>query len=98
MNASAPSEDALHLHRDDYPDTLAFLAAMLGARVSQRVGYWPTDEGAWVDWDLLTTVALLSSTEVGCIHIARGAAVLERQGGAGSLTTEVIELVGRVAP
>lgn len=91
MSVPAGAEDAMHLHRDDYPDTLAFLAALLGARATHRVGYWPTDEGAWV-------VALLSSTEVACVHIARGAAVLERAGGAGRLTAEVIDLVGRTAP
>lgn len=70
-----------HLHRSDYPDTLAVLQALLGSRIdTSDLGYEPTEEGAWVDWRQLIE-GKLSSTEVAVVHIARGIAISERAGG-----------------
>lgn len=71
-----------HLHRSDYPDTLAVLQApLLGSRIdTSDLGYEPTEEGAWVDWRQLIE-GKLSSTEVAAVHITRGIAIAERAGG-----------------
>jgi hypothetical protein len=74
-----------HLHLDDHPAALALLAAVLEPSRRRHdtlteIGYGPTEHGAWVDWDRLTT-SWLSSTERAVIYIARGVARLERAGG-----------------
>jgi hypothetical protein len=70
-----------HLHLDDYPKTLELLGALVGQRGDRdRLGYTPTEHGAWVDWEALTT-GVLSSTEVATVRIAQGCATLERAGG-----------------
>lgn len=70
-----------HLHLDDHPDTLAVLGALLAGRPDrQELGYEPTEHGAWVDWDTLTT-GRLSSTENATVHVARGIAIAERHHG-----------------
>jgi hypothetical protein len=43
----------VHLHRDDVPDTLALLGALLGDRSTEVPGYSLDETGADVDWDLL---------------------------------------------
>jgi hypothetical protein len=43
----------VHLHRDDVPDTLALLHALIGDRTHPTPGYTPDETGADVDWDLL---------------------------------------------
>src|SRR5216683_74496 len=43
----------VHLHRDDVPDTLALLNALLGDRTHPPPSYTPDETGADVDWDLL---------------------------------------------
>lgn len=74
---------SVHLHRDDYPNTLALLSALVGGRTDgERLGYLPDEWGAEVDWDLLTSSdAPVSSTETGALLIAHGCAILERHGG-----------------
>lgn len=76
--------DRVHLHRDDYPDTLRLLEDLLALRLRQgagdELGFERTESGAWVDWDRLVS-SHLSSTEVAVAHITRGVAVLERSGG-----------------
>jgi hypothetical protein len=57
----------VHLHRDDVPDTLALLHALLGHRTHPTPGYTPDETGADVDWDLLGD--------------GYGCAILERHGG-----------------
>lgn len=70
-----------HLHRDDYPATLELLAGLVGHREDAgELGWWPTEDGAYVDWDLLVD-GKLSSTEVAVARIAQGCATLERAGG-----------------
>jgi hypothetical protein len=69
-----------HLHHDDTPSTLAILSDLLDHRCVLPDGYEPTDQGAWVDWDALGR-SWLSSTEVAAVHIARGCAIAELQGG-----------------
>lgn len=73
----------VHLHRDDYPQTLRLIEQLLELRLRQgdgtEVGFERTEFGAFVDWDQMA--ATLSSTEVAVVHIARGVAVLERSGG-----------------
>jgi hypothetical protein len=71
---------SMHLHRDDVPDTLAVLDALLGNRETPSAGYTPDETGADVDWDLLAN-SCLSTSERAVVHIARGCAMLERQGG-----------------
>ena len=39
----------VHLHRDDVPDTLALLNALLGDRTHPPPGYTPDEKGADVD-------------------------------------------------
>jgi len=75
--------NAQHLHRDDYPNTLQLLAAVVGNREdAQEFGYRATDVGAEVDWDLLTSFdAPLSSTGTGALLIAHGCAIVEGHGG-----------------
>lgn len=73
--------DRAHLHRDDYPETLRLLEDLAGR--SDRlaaIGFEVTEYGAWVDWDRLLG-SWLSTTEKAVVHIARGAAMLERAGG-----------------
>lgn len=61
---------------------MRLLAALLGRRRDDdRLGYFPTEHGALVDWEALLTDAPLSSTEVAAGFIARGCATLERAGG-----------------
>ena len=74
---------AMHLHRDDYPNTLQLMAAVVGHRQdAEEFGYRATDVGAEVDWDLLTSSDTpLSSTEQGALLIAKGCAILEYHGG-----------------
>lgn len=70
-----------HLHLEDHPRTLELLGALVGHRGDRdRLGYTPTEHGAWVDWEALTT-GVLSSTEVATVRIAQGCATLERAGG-----------------
>ena len=72
----------VHLHRDDVPDTLALLGALLGDRSALPAGYGPGETGADVDWDLLASAeSWLSTTEKAVVHIAHGCAILERHGG-----------------
>jgi hypothetical protein len=74
--------DSRHLHLDDYPQTLRLLSAVLGHRADRDdLGYSPTDHGAHVDWDRLTS-GKLSSTETATVRVAQGCATLERAGGA----------------
>lgn len=68
-----------HLHNDDHPKTIAFLTVLLG-RCCSVTGWSLTEHGAWVNWDELLT-SYLSTTEKAAVHLARGFAVLERQGG-----------------
>jgi hypothetical protein len=70
----------VHLHRDDVPDTLALLGALLGDRSTEVPGYSLDETGADVDWDLLLE-GWLSTTEKAVVHIAHGCAILERHGG-----------------
>ncbi len=75
--------DRIHLHRDDYPATLALLAALVGGRAHHdwtTIGYETTEHGACVDWEQLGA-SWLSSTEKAVVHIARGCATLENAGG-----------------
>ena len=76
----------VHLHRDDVPDTLALLGALLGDRTHPPPGYTPDETGADVDWDLLAD-GYLSTSEKAVVHIAHGCAILERHGG--GLPTEL---------
>lgn len=71
------------MHREDYPNTLKLVAAVVAHRQdAEKLGYRPTDVGAQVDWDLLTSNdARLSSTETAALLIAHGCAILERHGG-----------------
>lgn len=76
------SDAAVRLHVEDYPKTLHLLAELLGRRTDRdRLGYWPDELGAMVDWEHLTNEAPLSSTEIATVRIARGCATLERAGG-----------------
>jgi hypothetical protein len=70
----------VHLHRDDVPDTLALLNALLGDRTHPAPGYTPDETGADVDWEELLA-SWLSTSEKAVAHIARGCSVLERHGG-----------------
>jgi hypothetical protein len=70
----------VHLHRDDVPDTLALLGALLGDRSTAVPGYTVDETGADVDWDVLLE-GWLSTTEKAVVHIAHGCAILERHGG-----------------
>jgi hypothetical protein len=74
----APAQHRVHLHVEDHSATLALLLEVLNGRSIE--GYEPTEHGAWVDWDALAS-GWLSSTEKAVVQIARGCAVLERQGG-----------------
>jgi len=61
------SEIGEHYHLDDYPAMLRLLSQLLGHRSDRdddRQGYRPTEHGAFVDWDRLTT-GHLSSTLTG---------------------------------
>jgi hypothetical protein len=69
-----------HLHRDDVPETLALLNALLGHRDPGPEGYTPDATGAAVDWELLAE-SYLSTSEKAVAYIARGLAILERHGG-----------------
>ena len=71
------------MHREDYPNALGLVAAVVAHRQdAERLGYRPTDVGAQVDWDLLTSNhAPLSSTETAALLIAHGCAILEGHGG-----------------
>ena len=64
----ARSENAVHLHADDYPTALALLAEVLGARRRdavglEAIGYEPSEYGVWVDWEALEH-SWLSSTRL----------------------------------
>jgi hypothetical protein len=72
-----------HLHRDDYPDTLAVLDALLGHRDPERVadiGYLPDGSGADVDWERLES-SWLSTTERAAVRVAHAASTVEAHGG-----------------
>jgi hypothetical protein len=56
----------VHLHRDDVPDTLALLHALLGDRTHPTPGYTPDETGADVDWDLLGDGYLSISEKAVC--------------------------------
>ena len=71
---------SVHLHRDDVPDTLALLNALLVDRTHPAPGYTPDETGADVDWDLVAD-GYLSTTEKAVVHIAHGCAIPERHGG-----------------
>jgi hypothetical protein len=71
---------AVHLHRDDVPETLALLHTLLGYRDPLPNGYIPDSTGADVDWDVLAE-SYLSTSEKAVVYIAHGLAILERQGG-----------------
>lgn len=92
-----PPESAVHLHMDDYPQTLRLLLNLLDGRTdNDSLGFYPSDAGAYVDWERLTT-APLSSTQIGIVHIARGCAVLERSGGGPPNLRELVAaIVGSV--
>jgi hypothetical protein len=64
----------VHLHRDDVPDTLALLGALLGDRSTEVPGYRLDETGADVDWDLLLEGGL-ATTEKAVVHIAHGCAM-----------------------
>ena len=69
-----------HVHIDDAPFALAILRALLQHRRDhQHLGYWPDEDGAEVDWDLLTT-GTLSTTEQATIQIAWACSIMESQG------------------
>ena len=90
-------DEGQHLHLEDYPQTLRLLAALVGSRTDkERLGYAPTEHGAFVDWDRMSA-GPLSSTEVAIVHIARGCATLERAGGVPrplpAVVTEVVRAV-----
>lgn len=68
-----------HLHREDYPQTLAVLNAVVGDRQIPTV-WEPTDVGAHVDFDAAHD-SFLSTTEVAVFDIARGIRTLEWHGG-----------------
>ena len=70
----------VHLHRDDVPDTLALLGALLGDRSKLPDGYILLTTGAEVDWDLLLE-SWPSTTEKAVVHIGYGCAILERHAG-----------------
>jgi hypothetical protein len=93
------SENRVHLHVDDHPQTLAILAALVAHRAAGagEVGYEPTEHGAWVDWAALEH-SWLSSTECAAVVVARGIAMAERQGGwAPGLHQVVLEAVSHTA-
>jgi hypothetical protein len=71
---------ARHYHFEDYPETLAVLAAVAAGRDLTGIGYEPGEFGAEIDWEALTS-SWLSSTEEAAVHIARGVALAERAGG-----------------
>ena len=86
---------ARHLHREDYPGTIAVIEAVVRGRPVPGVA--PTDAGLWVDWDELDR-SWLSSTERAAVAIARGLAVAECCGGlphefAPAVTASVIDVV-----
>ena len=91
-------ETAVHLHGDDHPHTLRLLAALVGRRTDRhRLGYQPTDTGAYVDWDQLIH-APLSSTQVATVRIARACATIERAGGLpAELGNAVVDAVANVS-
>ena len=68
-----------HLHREDYPETLAVLNAVVGDRTIPIV-WEPTEVGAHVDFDAAHQ-SFLSTTEVAVFDIARGLHTLEWHGG-----------------
>lgn len=79
----------IHVHRDDAPDTLGVLQALMANRHDTPAGYEPTDTGAWVDWDALAR-SWLSTTEIAVVDIARGLYTLERAGGASPTMTPAL--------
>lgn len=84
---------AVHYHRNDYPETLRFLTAVVGHRADAAgLGFDATEQGAWVDWDALERDRL-SSTERAVVRIARGVETLECSGGAGLLTRPILDAV-----
>ncbi|MGI8685562.1 MAG: hypothetical protein ACR2MO_10820 [Acidimicrobiales bacterium] len=88
----------VHLHALDHPETLRLLDQLLGHRGDrERLGFAPTDTGAWVDWDRLAS-GPLSSTEVATVRIAHGCATIERAGGLPpALAGAVVQAVAGVA-
>ncbi len=85
-----------HLHRDDCPAALGVLGVLFARRPRQaaEVGYEPTEQGAWVDWDALER-SWLSSTERAAVWVVRGVAAAERRGGwAPGLQRALVDAVG----
>lgn len=76
-----PATGPTHLHLEDYPATLALLAELLQPH-HPATGYEPTEHGARIDWDQLARDGDLTPAEIAVLHIAHGAAGLERSGGA----------------
>ena len=68
------------LNRNDVPESLALLNAVLGDLKTAPPGYARQEWGADVDWELLAD-SQLSNSEKGVVHIAHGCAILERGGG-----------------
>ena len=56
----------VHLHRDDVPDTLALLNALVGDRTHPVPGYTPDETGAAVDWEELLASWLSTSEKRWC--------------------------------
>ena len=50
----------VHLHRDDVPDTLALLNALLGDRTHTAPGYAPDDQGTGSTFSALADRGLVS--------------------------------------
>lgn len=69
-----------YLNRDDVPETIALLNALLGNRESPPRGYAADASGVGVDWDLLAN-GIVSASEKAVVYIAHGLAILERGGG-----------------
>ena len=69
-----------HLNRDDVPETLALLNALLGGRDPLPAGYVPDQTGADLDWELLAD-SYLPRSEKAVAYIAHGLAILESHGG-----------------
>jgi hypothetical protein len=93
--AAAAVHESVHLHGDDYPDTLALLQALFAGRVDDAagIGFACSETGAWVDWDRLTAGSWLSSREIAVVYIAQGCAIAERHGGVGPLCGVVVKTV-----
>jgi hypothetical protein len=96
--ASVAVHELVHLHGDDYPQTLALFHALFAGRLDEvaGVGFSCSETGAWVDWDRLLAGSWLSSSEIAAVYIARGCALAERHGGLGAMSGVVVEIVSTV--